>query len=212
MAITTDDVLLSFLAAIIGLLVTIPFTYLIVDRVVERREKKKLAVVERTGIQRLKTKLGPYFLTNYLVTLVVEITKAVDEQKVIPKDVATSYSEKLKDSQNDVEMILDIYNEVLSTKVIELAGAIILQIEHLQEDFDYLAQIYPKPITPVLASHIQDTILKAVRVTKEELKELGAEGSHIKALEDWLVQFKTKHPTGPQTRQPIEISGGHEIY
>src|SRR5213594_4408451 len=211
MAITTDDILLSLIAAIIGLIVTIPFTYLIVDRVVERREKKKLAVVERTGIQRLKTKLGPYFLTNYLVTLVVEITKAVDEQKV-SRDVAISYSEKLKDSQNDVEMILDIYNEVLSTKVIELAGAIILQIEHLQEDFDYLAQIYPKPITPVLASHIQDTILKAVRVTKEELKELGAEGSHIKALEDWLVQFKTKHPTGPQTRQPIEISGGQEIY
>src|SRR5881409_907868 len=117
MAITTDDVLLSFLAAIIGLLVTIPFTYLIVDRVVEKREKKELAVVERIGIQRLKTKLGPYFLTNYLITLVVEITRAVEEQRVIPRDVASSYSSKLKDSQDDVEMILDIYNEVLSTKV-----------------------------------------------------------------------------------------------
>src|SRR6266702_3567725 len=138
MSITSDDIIRSFVGAVIGLLVAIPFTYLIVDKVVEKREKKKLAVVERTGIQRLRTKLGPYFLTNYLVTLVVEITRAVDEQKVIPKDVATSYSEKLK--------------------------------------------------------------------------ELGVEESHIKALEDWLVQFKTKHPTGPHTRQPIEVSGGHEIY
>src|SRR5215471_2457878 len=99
MAITTDDILLSFLAALIGLIVTIPFTYFIVDRVVEKREKKKLAVVERTGVQRLRTKLGPYFLTNYLITLVVEITTAVEQQKVIPKEVAISYSEKLKDSQ-----------------------------------------------------------------------------------------------------------------
>ena len=212
MAITTDDIALSFLSAVIGLAVTIPFTYFIVDRVVKNRQKKELAVVERIGIQRLKTKLGPYFLTNYLITLVVEITRAVEEQKVIPRGVASSYSSKLKDSQDDVEMILDIYSHVLTTRVIELAGAIILQIEHLQEDFDYLAQIYPKPITPVLASHIQETILKAVRVTKEELKELGAEGVHIKALEDWLVQFKTKHPRALHAGQPIEVSGGHEIF
>ncbi len=212
MAITADDIVVSLIAALIGLAITVPFTYLIVDRVVEKREKKELAVVERIGIQRLKTKLGPYFLTNYLITLVVEITRAVEEQRVIPRDVASSYSSKLKDSQDDVEMILDIYSQVLTTKVIELAGAIILQIEHLQEDFDYLAQIYPKPITPVLASHIQETILKAVRVTKEELEELGAEGVHIKALEDWLVQFKTKHPRAVQTGKPIEVSGGHEIF
>src|SRR5215831_3203918 len=172
MAITINDVLLSLMGSFIGLAVSIPFTYLIVNRVVARSEKKKLAVVERTGIQRLRTKLGPYFLTNYLVTLVVEITKAVEEQKVIPREVAASYSAKLKHSQDDIEIILDIYNEVLTTRVIELAGAVILQIEHLEEDFDYLAQIYPKPITPVLASHIQDTILRAVRVTKEELQEL----------------------------------------
>ena len=194
LAITTDDIVLGFISALIGVVVTIPVTYLIVDRVVQNREKKELSVVERIGVQRLRTKLGPYFLTNYLITLVVEITKAVEEQKVIPRDVAASYSTKLKDSQDDVEMILDIYSHVLTTRVIELAGAIILEIEHLQEDFDYLAQIYPKPITPVLASHIQDTILKAVRVTKEELKQLGAEGAHIKALEDWLIQFKSKHP------------------
>jgi hypothetical protein len=211
LAITADDILLGFISALIGLVVTIPVTYLIVDRVVKNRQRKELAVVEAIGIQRLRTKLGPYFLTNYLITLVVEITRAVEEQRVIPKDVAASYSSRLKDSQNDVEMILDIYSHVLTTKVIELAGAIILQIEHLQEDFDYLSQIYPKPITPVLASHIQDTILKAVRVTKEELKELGAEGAHIKALEDWLVQFKAKHPSTPQTGQPIQVSGGHEI-
>jgi hypothetical protein len=143
--------------------------------------------------------------------LVVEVTRAVEEKRVIPKDVAASYSSRLKDSQNDVEMILDIYSHVLTTKIVELAGAIILQIEHLQEDFDYLAQIFPKPITPVLASHIQDTILKAVRVTKEELKELRAEDAHVKALEDWLVEFKRKHPSVTQTGQPIRISGGHEI-
>lgn len=212
LAITSDDIILAFIGALIGLAVTIPVTYLIVDRVVEKREKKELAVVEHIGVQRLRTKLGPYFLTNYLITLVVEITKAVEEEKVVPRDVAVSYASKLKDSQDDVERILDIYSHVLTTKVIELAGAIILQIEHLQEDFDYLAQIYPKPITPVLASHIQETILKAVRVTKEELKELGAEGSHIKALEDWLIQFKTKHPSTLQTGEPIQISGGHEIF
>ncbi|HZD12318.1 MAG TPA: hypothetical protein VE177_02205 [Candidatus Binatus sp.] len=211
MAITGDDIVLALIGALMGLAVTIPVTYLIVDRVVARREKKELAPVERTGIQRLKTKLGPYFLTNYLVTLVVEITRAVEEKKVIPREVAVSYSSKLKDSQNDIEIILDIYNQVLSTRVKELIGAIVLQVEHLEEDFDYVAQIYPKVITPVLASHIQDTTLKTVRVTKETLKELGAESHEIKALEDWLVDFKMRHPTEPHTSQPIEISGGHQI-
>ena len=210
--ITGDEIVLDFIGALIGLVIGVPFTYLIVNRVVQGRARKELAVVERIGVQRLRTKLGPYFLTNYLVTLVVEITRAVEEQKVIPRDVASSYTSKLKDSQNDVEMILDIYSHVLSTKVVELAGAIILQIEHLQEDFDYLGQIFPKPITPVLAWHIQDTILKAVRATKDELKELGSEESHIKALEDWLVQFRSKHPVALRPGQPIEVSGGHEIF
>ncbi len=211
MPITSDDILLSFISALIGLIVTIPFTYLIVDRVVQSRKKKELAPVEHTAIQRLKTKLGPYFLTNYLITLVVEITKAVENNRPIPKEVAVAYSARLKDSQNDVEIILDVYNQVLSNRVKELVGAIILQIEHLEEDFDYVAQIYPKPITPVLAAHIQDTVLKAVRVTKEELRELGAEDAHVKALEEWLVQFQKAHPASPHLRQPLEISGGHEF-
>ena len=212
MTITSDDIVLTFIAAFVGLAVTIPFTYFIVDRVVERREKKQLAPVERTGVQRLKTKLGPYFLTNYLVTCVVEITRAVEEKRAIPREVALSYSSKLKDSQNDIEIILDIYNQVLSSKVKELTGAIILQIEHLEEDFDYVGQIFPKVITPVLASHIQDTTLGAVRVTKEALKELGTESHEIRALEDWLIQFKTKHPTEPHpAMEKIEISGGHEV-
>jgi hypothetical protein len=210
-AITTDDLLLSLIGALMGLAVTIPFTYVIVDRVVKSRRRKELASVEHIGIQRLRTKLGPYFLTNYLITLVVEITRAVEEQRVIPKDVTSSYSSKLKDTLEDLEMLLDIYSQVLSTRVVELAGVIILQIEHLQEDFDYLGQIYPRPITPVLAAHIQDTILKAVRATKEELKELGTEGSHIKALEDWLVEFKKKYPPALRPEHRIEISGGHIV-
>src|SRR5215831_4045182 len=166
MPITSDDIVLAFISALIGLIVTIPFTYLIVDRVVRNRKQKELAPVEHNAIQRLKTKLGPYFLTNYLITLVVEITKAVEEKRAIPKEVATTYASKLKDSQNDIEILLDVYNQVLSNKIKELAGAIILQVEHLQEDFDYVAEIYPKPISAVLASHIQDTVLKTVRVIK----------------------------------------------
>jgi len=211
MPITSDDIVLAFISALIGLIVTIPFTYLIVDRVVRNRKQKELAPVEHNAIQRLKTKLGPYFLTNYLITLVVEITKAVEEKRAIPKEVATTYASKLKDSQNDIEILLDVYNQVLSNKIKELAGAIILQVEHLQEDFDYVAEIYPKPISAVLASHIQDTVLKTVRVIKEELKELHAEGAHVKALEDWLVQFRSTHPTAQQAHSTLEISGGHQI-
>ncbi len=211
MPITSDDIVLAFVSALIGLIVTIPFTYLIVDRVVRNRKQKELAPVERNAIQRLKTKLGPYFLTNYLITLVVEITKAVEEKKAIPKEVATTYASKLKDSQNDIEILLDVYNQVLSTKIKELAGAIILQVEHLQEDFDYVAEIYPKPISSVLASHVQDTVLKTVRVIKEELKELHAEGAHVKALEDWLVQFRSTHPAAQRAHPSLEISGGHQI-
>jgi len=211
MAITTDDIILSLIAAFMGLAVSLPVTYLIVDRVVKNRQKKELAPVERTAIQRLRTKLGTHYLTNYLVTIVVEITKALEERRAIPQEVAESYALRLKDSQNDIEMILDIYNQVLTTKIKDSAGAVILQIEHLQEDFEYLAQIYPKPITTVLGSHIQETILKTVRLVKEVMRELGADNIQIKALEEWLIQFKNKPAVLVRPEPPIEISGGHEI-
>ena len=211
MVITTDDIILSLFSAFIGLAVTLPVTYLIVDRIVKNRQNKELAPVEMTAKQRLRTKLGAYYLTNYLVTLAVEITRALEERKAIPREVANSYALRLKDSQNDIEIILDVYNQVLTTKIKDLIGAVILQIEHLQEDFEYLAQIYPKPITTVLGSHIQDTILKTVRHTKEVLKELGADNIQIKALEEWLIQFKNKPSMVVRPEPPIAVSGGHEI-
>jgi len=211
MVITTDDIVLSLVSAFVGLAVTLPVTYLIVDRIVKNRQKKELAPVERTAIQRLRTKLGTHYLTNYLVTLVVEITNALEKHMAIPREVADSYALRLKDSQNDIEIILDIYNQVLTTKVKDSVGAVILQIEHLQEDFEYLAQIYPKPITTVLGSHIQDTILKTVRQAKEVMKELGADNIQIKALEEWLVQFKSKPSMVVRPEPPIAVSGGHEI-
>src|SRR2546426_1100446 len=57
----------------------------------------------------------------------------------------------------------------------------------------------------------EDTILKTVRHTKEVLKELGADNIQIKALEEWLIQFKNKPSVLARPEPPIAVSGGHEI-
>src|SRR6266852_1564279 len=147
LAITLDDIDLSLVSALIGLAVTLPITYLIVDRVVARHDRKKLEK------ERLRSKLGVGFLTTFLITLVIDVTSAVGEKKGLSKDVISLHIEKLKGAQSDLEMLLGVYNNVLDVKTTHLTSSIILFIEHLQEDFEYLSQIYPKPPTRVHASH-----------------------------------------------------------
>ncbi|OLD35025.1 MAG: hypothetical protein AUI50_03965 [Crenarchaeota archaeon 13_1_40CM_2_52_14] len=211
LVITLDDVDLSLISALIGLAVTIPVTYLIVDRVVARHDRKKLEPVERLAKERLRSKLGVGFLTTFLITLVIDITSAVGEKKTLSKDVLSLHIEKLKGAQSDLEMLLGVYNNVLDVKTTHLTSSIILFIEHLQEDFEYLSQIYPKPPTRVHASHIEDIILKTVKLTKEELAALGTDNAQIRALEEWLTNYtRTKViPSGP--REMVEVSGKHQI-
>src|SRR5690349_14115120 len=96
LAITIDDLDLSLISALIGLALTLPVTYLIVDRVVARRERKKLEPIERLAKERLRSKLGVGFLTTFLITLVIDITSAVGEKRSLSKDVISLHIEKLK--------------------------------------------------------------------------------------------------------------------
>ena len=211
MPITIDDIDLAFISAFIGLAVTLPVTYLIVDRVVAKSEKKKLIPVERLAKERLRSKLGVGFLTTFLITLVIDITTAVREQAPIPKDVLSMHIEKLKTAQSDLEVLLGLYNSVLDIEIARLTSDVILQIEHMQEDFEYLAEMPSRPPTNSHASHIEQLLLRTVQITKEELVALGTENQQIRALEDWLVEFtKTKQPT-QKLEQPIEVRGGHTI-
>jgi len=117
----------------------------------------------------------------------------------------------LKGAQSDLEMLLGVYNNVLDVKTTHLTSSIILFIEHLQEDFEYLQQIYPKPPTRVHASHIEDVILKTVRLTKEELETLGTDSVQIRALEEWLTNYTKTRVTPSEPREIIEVSGKHQI-
>ena len=211
LTITLDDIDLSLISALIGLAVTLPVTYLIVDRVVARRERNKLEPVEKLAKERLRSKLGVGFLTTFLITLVIDVTSAVGEKKELSKDVISLHVEKLKGAQSDLEMLLGVYNNVLDVRTTHLTSSIILFIEHLQEDFEYLAQIYPKPPTRVHASHIEDVILKTVRLTKEELEDLGTDSIQIRALEDWLTSYTKTRVGETEPREMIEVSGKHQI-
>jgi hypothetical protein len=211
LVITIDDIDLSLISALIGLALTIPVTYLIVDRVVARHDRKKLEPVEKLAKERLRSKLGVGFLTTFLITLVIDITSAVGEKRTLSKDVLSLHIEKLKGAQSDLEMLLGVYNNVLGVKTTHLTSSIILFIEHLQEDFEYLSQIYPKPPTRVHASHIEDVILKTVRLTKEELEELGTDSVQIRALEDWLTNYTKTRVREAEPREMIEVSGKHQI-
>ena len=211
MPITSDDILLAFIAAMIGLAVTLPVTYLIVDRVVANNERKKLGPVEKLAKERLRAKLGVGFLTTFLITLVIDITSAVREQAPIPKEVLSLHIEKLKTGQSDLEVLLGVYNNVLDVEVARLTSDVILQIEHLQEDFEYLAEIQPRPPTESHASHIEQLLLKTVHLTKEELIALGTDNLQIHALEDWLTQYTRERKPAGRREQPIEVRGGHTI-
>jgi hypothetical protein len=211
LVITIDDIDLSLISALIGLAVTIPVTYLIVDRVVARHDRKRLQPVARLAMERLRSKLGVGFLTTFLITLVIDITSATEKKKSLQKEVISLHTEKLKEAQSDLEMMLGVYNNVLEVKITQLTSNIIQFIEHLQEDFEYLAQIYPKPPTRVHASHIEEIILRTVKLTKEELEILGAENNQIRALEEWLSNYSKTKPAPSEPREMLEVSGGHQI-
>jgi hypothetical protein len=142
---------------------------------------------------------------------VIDVTSAVGEKRELSKDVLSLHIEKLKGAQSDLEMLLGVYNNVLDVKTTHLTSSIILFIEHLQEDFEYLSQIYPKPPTRVHASHIEDIILKTVKLTKEELEILGTESVQIRALEEWLTHYTRNRVAPSEPREMIEVSGKHQI-
>lgn len=212
MPITSDDILLAFIAAVIGLAVTLPVTYLIVDRVVANNEKKKFGPIERLAKERLRAKLGVGFLTTFLITLVIDVTSASRERSPIPKDVLLLHIEKLKTAQSDLETLLGVYSNVLDVDIARLTSDVILQIEHLQEDFEYLAETEPRPPTQSHASHMEQVLLKTVHLTKEELVALGTDNSQIRALEDWLVQYtRESRPLPNKEEEAIPVRGGHTI-
>jgi len=142
---------------------------------------------------------------------VIDITSAVGEKRTLSKDVLSLHIEKLKGAQSDLEMLLGVYNNVLDVKTTHLTSSIILFIEHLQEDFEYLQQIYPKPPTRVHASHIEDVILKTVKLTEEELETLGTDSVQIRALEEWLTNYTKTRVAPSEPREIIEVSGKHQI-
>ena len=210
MPITADGLELDTISALIGLAVSVPVTYLIVDRVVANNEKKKLKPVEKLAKERLRSKLGVGFLTTFLVTLVIDITSASREKSPIPRDTLMLHIEKLKTAQSDLENLLGVYSNVLDVDIARLTSDVILQIEHLQEDFEYLAETEPRPPSDSHAAHIEQLLLKTVHLTKEELVALGTDNLQIQALEEWLTQY-TRERTPARREQPIAVRGGHTI-
>ena len=211
MPITFDDIELSVIAAFIGLAVTLPITYLIVDRIIDNNEKKKRVPVEKLAKERLRSKLGVGFLTTFLITLVIDITSASREKSPIPKDVLLLHIEKLKTAQSDLETLLGVYSNVLDVETARMTNDVILQIEHLQEDFEYLAETQPRPPTESHASHMEQVLLKTVHLTKAELIALGTDNAQIRALEDWLTQYTRERRPLPKKEEPIAVRGGHTI-
>jgi hypothetical protein len=209
--ITFDDIELSVIAAFIGLAVTLPITYLVVDRLIDNNEKKKLVPVEKLAKERLRSKLGVGFLTTFLITLVIDITSASREKSPIPKEVLLLHIEKLKTAQSDLETLLGVYSNVLDVEITRMTSDVVLQIEHLQEDFEYLAETQPKPPSESHASHMEQVLLKAAHLTKEELIALGTDDAQIRALEDWLTQYTRERRPLPKREQPIAVRGGHTI-
>jgi hypothetical protein len=210
LAITLDDLILSLIAALIGLGVTLPVTYLVVDRLIERREKKRLEPIELTAKERLRSKLGVGSLTTLLITLSIDARSSMEEKRAISKEISQLYISKLKSFQSDLEMLLGVYNNVLSVEVEHLTGKVIAQIEHLQEDLQYLIEIHPRHATQTHVDHIEHVILLTVQLTKQELDVIGEGNEQIKALEEWLLEQGRKH-LHPKPEEPIEVSGKHTL-
>jgi len=209
-AITVDDIVLATIGALIGLVVTLPVTYLVVDRIVERREKQRLEPVEKTAKERLRSKLGVGSLTTLLITLSIDVRTSIDEEKALTKEVSQLYVTKLKSFQSDLEMLLGIYNDVLSVEIEQLTGNIISQIEHLQEDLQYLIELHPRHTTETHADHMEQLILLTVQLTKKELGVIEGGNDQIRALASWLIDQGKKH-VHPEPEEPIEVSGKHTL-
>jgi hypothetical protein len=206
--ITLDDVELSVIGALIGLLVTLPVTYLVVDRIVERNERNRLRPIEITAKERLKSKLGVGSLTTFLITLAIDVRTSMEEKKAMSREVAQLYASRLKSFQSDLEMLLGVYNNVLTVEVEHTTASIISQIEHLEEDIQYVLEIHPRHATETQVDHIEHVILVAVRLIKKELDSIGAENEQVDALEKWLLLETEKH-THPEHKEYVEVSGKH---
>jgi len=210
LAITSDDILLSAIGALIGLAVTLPVTYLVVDRIVERNEKKRLKPIEVTAKERLRSKLGVGALTTFLITLAIDVRSSMEEKRALSRDVVELYISRLKSFQSDLEMLLGIYNDVLTVETEHTTANIIAQIEHLEEDLQYILEIHPRHATESQVDHIEHVILLAVQLTKKELDSLGGSNTQVKALEEWLLEQSQKH-IHPEPGEPIEVSGKHTL-
>jgi hypothetical protein len=210
LAITLDDITLATIGALIGLVVTLPVTYLVVDRIVDRREKKRLEPIERTAKERLRSKLGVGSLTTFLITLAIDVRTSTDEKRALPREVSQQYIESLKSYQTDLEMLLGIYNNVLSVETEQITGSIVSQIEHLQEDLQYLLELHPRHATQTHVDHIEHLILFTVQLTKKQLDLIGGSNDQIKALESWLVEQNAKH-VHPEPEEPVQVSGKHSL-
>jgi hypothetical protein len=210
LAITLDDLILSVVAAFIGLGVSLPVTYLVVNKLIERNERKKLEPIAVTAKERLRSKLGVGSLTTLLITLSIDVRSSLEERRALSKEVSQLYIAKLKAFQSDLEILLGVYNNVLSVEVEHLTGNIISQIEHLQEDLQYLIEIHPKHPTPTHVDHIEHVILLTVQLTKRELDVIGESNEQIRALEEWLLEQSHKH-VHTEPEEPIEVSGKHTI-
>jgi hypothetical protein len=210
LAITSDDILLSAIGALIGLAVTLPVTYLVVDRIVERNEKKRLRPIEVTAKERLRSKLGVGALTTFLITLAIDVRSSTEEKKAMSREVAEHYISRLKSFQSDLEMLLGIYNDVLTVETEHTTANIIAQIDHLEEDLQYILEIHPRHATETQVDHIEHVILVAVQLTKKELDSLGGSNAQVKALEEWLLEQSQKH-VHLEPEEPIEVSGKHTL-
>src|SRR5207253_11195595 len=120
------------------------------------------------------------------------------------------YITTLKDLQCGREMLLGVYNAVLSVEVEHLTGNIISQLEHHQEDIQYLIEIRPRHTTQTHVDHIEHVILTTVQLTKRELDVVGEGNEQIKALEEWLLEQGKKH-LHAEPEEPIEVSGKHSL-
>ncbi len=196
MAITWDDVTLSVIGAFIGLAVTLPVSYFIVDRIIERNERKEMEPAARIAKERLTSKLGVGFLTTFLITLVIDVSAAHEENRPIERELLNSYIGKLKTAQSDLEMQLGLYNRVLSAELEHLTGDIISSLEHLQEDFQFLADRYPRPPRETHVRNIERVILQTVHLTKRELVLLGADHDRYRPWRTGSSSSR-REPPGP---------------
>ena len=210
MSITLDEIDLSVIGALVGLAVTLPVTYLVVDRIVERNERNRLKPIEITAKERLKSKLGVGSLTTFLITLAIDVRTSMEEKKAMSREVAQLYASRLKSFQSDLEMLLGVYNDVLTVEIEHTTASIIAQIEHLEEDVQYVMEIHPRHATETQVDHIEHVILVAVQFIKKELDALGAENRQVGALEEWLTLELKKH-VHPEHQEPIEVSGKHTL-